>query len=98
MKNHGWELAALWSLAMSIVGSMVWLALSANGDLSSIHGTVITALSPVLPMAFNSIRNIGQSRAMQSMADQLGKSAPVQEQATGRADDPVHVTPEGPAE
>lgn len=91
MKGHGWELAALWSLATLIIVSMVWLAYESNGEVNSSHGVVIAGLAPMLAVAFNSIRGLGQSRAMQSMADQLGRSAPVGEAATGQGGDPVHV-------
>lgn len=97
MKSHGWELAALWSLAMSIIGSMVWMAFQSGGSVNSSHGVVIAALSPVLPMAFNSIRGLGQTRAMQTMVDQLGKSAPVADGvASGKPGDPIHQVEDPP--
>lgn len=95
MKNHGWELAALWSLAMVIVISMVKLAFASGGSVNSSHGVVIAALSPMLAVAFNSIRGLGQSRAMQSMVDTLGRSAPVGEAATGKPGDPIHNVEDG---
>lgn len=79
---HGKELLALWSLAMALIGAVVALALLGPDNANSIHSTVIAGLAPCLPIAFNSIRNIGQSRAMQSMAEQLGQSAPT---SAGRA-------------
>jgi hypothetical protein len=89
MKNHGWELFALWSLAVIvIVGSIFVAGLGDFGiailggdapDNSQTHGIVIGGLMAALPLLINSIRNIGQNQAMQSMADQLGKSAPVAE-------------------
>lgn len=88
--GHGWELAALWSLAMAIILSMVWLSYQSGGALNSSHGVVIAGLAPMLAVAFNSIRGLGQSRAMASMVDQLGKSTPVTEAATGKPDDPIH--------
>lgn len=85
MKNHGWELAALWSLAIGVIVGSIYVATLAEGatngvDHSQTHGILIGGLMAALPMLINSIRNIGQSQAMQSMADQLGKSAPVPEQ------------------
>ena len=88
--KHGWELAALWSLAVIvIIGSIFVAGLGDFGiailgdkapDNSQTHGIVIGGLMAALPLLINSIRNIGQSQAMQSMVNQLGKSAPVQEQ------------------
>lgn len=87
MKNHEWELAALWSLSVIVIfGSIFVAGLGDFGiallggkaqDNSQTHGIVIGGLMAALPLLINSIRNIGQSKAMQSMADQLGKSAPV---------------------
>ena len=93
---HGKELLALWSLAMAIIGSVVGLAILGPDNANSIHSTVIAGLAPCLPIAFNSIRNIGQSRAMQTMVDQLGKSTPVGDVATGKPDDPIHNVEDAP--
>lgn len=100
MKSHWLELAALWSLSVIvIVGSIFVAGLGDFGvallgskapDNSQTHGIVIGGLMAALPLLINSIRNIGQTHAMQSMADQLGKSAPVVDAASGKADDPIH--------
>lgn len=83
MKNplHPWELAALWSLAIVlIIGSIYSAQLAIQGE-STEHsqtiGIVIGGLLAALPMVINAMRNIGQAQAMQSMAEQLGNSQPV---------------------
>jgi hypothetical protein len=94
-----WELAALWSLAVIVITGSIFVAgiselfdVAGGVDHSQTHGIVIGGLMAALPMLINSIRNIGQSQAMQAMADQLGQSAPVTAQASGKADDPINVT------
>ena len=105
--KHGWELAALWSLAVIVIigsifvaglGDFGLVALGADApDNSQTHGIVIGGLMAALPLLINSIRNIGQTQAMQSMADQLGKSAPVLDGiATGKPDDPIHQVDDAP--
>ena len=100
-KNHGWELAALWSLAVIVIAGSIFVAglgdfgLSMIGvdaaprDNSQTHGIVIGGLMAALPLLINSIRNLRQSQAMQSMVEQLGKSAPVSDSnAPAKPDDP----------
>lgn len=88
IKNHSLELAALWSLAVIVIIGSIFVAglgdfglLVIGGDKvpdnSQTHGIVIGGLMAALPLLINSIRGIGQNHAMQTMADQLGKSAPV---------------------
>jgi hypothetical protein len=84
MKNplHPWELAALWSIGLVLIAGSIYcagLAVKAeNGDHSQTIGIVIGGLLAALPMVINAMRNIGQAQAMQSMAEQLGNSRPVE--------------------
>ena len=82
---------------MAGLGDFGLVALGADApDNSQTHGIVIGGLMAALPLLINSIRNIGQTQAMQSMADQLGKSAPVDGPATGKPDDPIHQVEDTP--
>jgi uncharacterized membrane protein len=84
--NQRGELWALWSLAvMVIIGALVASG-NAPGWASKVLGTadeakgsdiLVGGLMAALPMLINAIRNLGQSRAMQAMVDQLGQSAPI---------------------
>ena len=92
---HGKELLALWSLAAAIVAGVMWLAM--DGTDKDVLLGVFGLFGPVLNSVINSIRGLGQSRAMQSMVDQLGKSAPAPEpQATGKPGDPFHTQEDQP--
>lgn len=78
-KLHFWELVALWTLAVSVIGGSIMVAQMATAQAegrSDTHGIVIGGLMAALPMLINAIRNIGQAQAMQSMAEQLGQSTP----------------------
>ena len=86
--QHKHELWALWSLALAVIGGSIYVARLAGigtGD-SQTHGIVIGGLMAVLPMLVNAIRNIGQAQAMQTMAEQLGQSAPAPQPPPGPLD------------
>jgi hypothetical protein len=92
---HKWELMALWTLAVIVVVGSIYVATLAAGKAhSDTYGIVIGGLMAALPMLINAMRNIGQAQAMQSMAEQLGNSAPITDSATGKASDPLHVVSE----
>lgn len=72
--NLSKELLALWSLAVLVIITSAGIAIfAAKSESSSI---VIGGLMAAVPMLINSIRNLGQSRAMQTMVDALGNSVP----------------------
>lgn len=73
-QRHTGELLALWSLAVLVVGSSVYVVKTGQGEAASI---VIGGFMTALPILVNAIRNIGQAKAMQTMADALGNSTPV---------------------
>lgn len=80
MKNplHPWELAALWTLAIGVIYGSIYVAtLASKQTQSETYGIVIGGLMAALPMLINAMRNIGQAQAMQSMAEHLGNSTPV---------------------
>ena len=72
-QRHVGELLALWSLAVLVIIACVYVVKEGKGESASI---VIGGLIAALPLLINSIRNIGQAKAMQTMADALGNSAP----------------------
>lgn len=72
-QRHTGELLALWSLAALVVVSAVYVVKTTQGEAASL---VIGGLMTALPILVNAIRNIGQAKAMQSMADALGNSTP----------------------
>ena len=76
--RFGWELGALWSLAVVLVAGAVFVVwLTQAGDVKAdIAGIVINGLMLALAQTVNSIRNLGTSRAMQTMVEQLGQSQP----------------------
>lgn len=84
-KEHrlGWELGALWSLAVVLVSGAVFVVwLTQSGEVKAdIAGIVINGLMLALQQTVNSIRNLGTSRAMQTMVEQLGNSAPISPKA-----------------
>lgn len=89
--ENKWELAALWSLAMATIGGAIYIASlvdrsQSQADHSQIHGLVIGGLMSAFPVIINAIRGVGQSKAMQMMAEQLGASTPLQ--AAPRPADP----------
>lgn len=101
-KGTGWELLALWSLAvLVVVGSIYITRIPGTADHSETPGIVIGGLMAALPMLINAIRNIGQARTMQQMAEQLGQSSPIDpttpQQVTvmNKSDDPLPVHDEG---
>ena len=74
--KQGWDLLVLWSLATLLIVAQVAVLYFAWGKPET-TGLVIGGFNTVLPIVINSIRNIRQSQAMQSMVDALGNSAPV---------------------
>jgi uncharacterized transporter YbjL len=98
MRQHGLELAALWSLALVVIAGSIYVASLAEQsevDHSQTHGILIGGLMAALPMLINAIRNIGQSQAMQSMAEQLGQSTPITQAAQVPAIDPLELNEAG---
>jgi len=78
MNNRFYELVALSFLTMLIMVSMVViLYISPEGDAP---GIAIGGLVAALTTAFQTIRSLHTSAAMQTMADQLGNSQPVVDQ------------------
>lgn len=80
--NHRNELWALWALAIAVIAAALvagyWAQQSEK--LSEATTILITGFTTVLPSIINALRNLGQSRAMQSMADHLGNSTPAAKQ------------------
>ena len=77
-QRHFGELLALWSLAVLVIVAATMITLwpplpAGNRETASI---IVGGLITALPILINSIRNIGQARAMQTMADALGSSMP----------------------
>jgi hypothetical protein len=81
LSNQRLEIFAAWSLTALCVVGLVWLALSfitgGEEEKGTLIGTVATGLIALAQIGFNRIGQIGQSRAMQKMADALHASAPV---------------------
>lgn len=72
------ELWALWSLGVVVIaGAIIVIWMMTGKEESQTHGIVIGGLLAVLPMIVNAIRGIGQSQAMQTMAEGLRDSTPV---------------------
>ena len=64
------ELIALWGIAMACLGVVAYMVyLDRTGE-------AFGSLIGIIPLCLNAIRNIGQSQAMQSMADHLASSSP----------------------
>ena len=57
-------------------------------------GEAFGAVIATIPVVITAMGRIGQSKAMSQMADALANSQPIGAQATGKADDPVHVEEE----
>ena len=87
-----WELAALWSLSVLVILGSIFVGYMVTGkEEGQTPGIIIGGLMAALPMLINAIRGIGQSQAMQAMAEQLGQSVPAAN------DNPQPVTVVNPA-
>ena len=77
------EIFSLLSFGFGILASIVVIALYGKGDPVTV---ILGALASAIPMLINAIRNVSSSKAMQTMADALGNSAPVAN-STSNSDD-----------
>ena len=84
--DHKGELLAIWSLAVIVIVAALVASGNAPDWARSVLGTaddakgsdiLVGGLMAALPMLINALRNMGQARAMQSMVNMLGKSAPI---------------------